>query len=114
MVTEQTEANFNSLLIMAIDETVRNLLGVTVVQSLHEHLLKFYGVKVDQIPNQLPLVHAAFEKAFAVGSKTLEKYAAKRFYEHLSLPFEDQRCGLSAYVEKAKAKLESMNQSRTV
>lgn len=115
MANEETEAKFNSLLVMAIDETVADLLGVAVVQSLHEHLLRFYGVKVDQIPNQLPVVHSAFEKAFAVASKTLEKYAAMRFYKRLRLQFvEDQRCGLSAYVEKAKAMLESMNQSQTV
>jgi hypothetical protein len=115
MAIEQTQASFNSLLITAIDETVADLLGVAIVESLHEHLLKFYGVRVDQIPDQLPVVHSAFEKAFAVGSKTLEKYAAKRLYEHLRLQFvEDQRCGLLAYVEKAKVMVESMNQSRTV
>jgi len=97
---------------MAIDETVGDLLGVAVVRSLHEHLLRFYGVEVDQIPNQLPVVHSAFEKAFAVGCKTLEKYAAMRFYKHLRLQFvEDPRCGLSAYVEKAKAMLQPMHQT---
>jgi hypothetical protein len=115
MATQQTEANFNNLLVMAIDETVADLLGDVVVQSLHEHLLKFYGVRVDQIPNQLPLVHSAFEKAFAVGSKTIEKHAARRFYEHLRLQFvEAQGCTLPAYVEKAKAMLESTNRSQTV
>jgi hypothetical protein len=106
-VTDPREANLNKLLISAIDEAIADLVGPKVVEVLHEHLLKFYGITADEIPYKLPMVDYALDKAFAPSSRIIEKYVAKKLYQHLGLRFvELPDCVLFAYVENAKKMLQ--------
>jgi hypothetical protein len=88
-VVRTLDPNFDSLLINAIDETMSDLFGPVVVQSLHEHLLKFYEVRMEQIPFRLDTLTSTLERTFGASSKIICKAIAKKFYAKLGLTFYD-------------------------
>jgi hypothetical protein len=83
------DPNFDSLLINAIDETMSDLFGPVVAQSLHEHLLKFYEVRTEEIPYKLDTLNSTLERTFGASSKTICKAITRKFYAKLGLAFYD-------------------------
>ena len=97
------DPNFDNLLVKAIDETMADLFGPVVVQSLHEHLMKFYEVKMDEIPRRLDALSSTLEKTFGPSSKTISKAIARKLYAKLGLVFYDNPGGtLLENVERAR------------
>ena len=97
------DPNFDNLLVKAIDETVADLFGPIVVQSLHDHLLKFYGVRMDEIPRRLDALTSTLAKTFGPSSKTISKAIARKLYAKLGLVFYDNPGGtLLENVERAR------------
>jgi len=86
---ETLDPDFDRLLVNAIDETMTDLFGLVVVQSLHEHLLKFYEVQMEQIPSRLDTLTSTLEKTFGASSKTICKAISRKFYAKLGLAFYD-------------------------
>jgi hypothetical protein len=97
------DPKFDSLLINAVDETMADLFGPVVVQSLHEHLLKFYEVRIEEIPYRLDTLISTLERTFGASSKTICKAIARKFYAKL---------GLSFYDNPGRTLLESVQQAR--
>lgn len=97
------DPKFDSVLINAVDETMADLFGPVVVQSLHEHLLKFYQVRIEEIPHRLDTLTSTLERTFGASSKTICKAIARKFYAKLGLAFYDN---------PGRTLLESVEQAR--
>jgi hypothetical protein len=97
------DPKFDSLLINAIDETMADLFGPVVVQSLHEHLLKFHEIRREQVPYRLDTLISALERTFGTSSKIICKAIARKFYAKLGLAFYDN---------PGRTLLESVEQAR--
>ena len=83
------DPDFDSLLVNAIDETMADLFGPVVVQSLHEHLLKFHQIRREEVPHRLDALTSTLERTFGASSKTICKAIARKFYAKLGLVFYD-------------------------
>jgi len=97
------DPKFDSILINAVDETMADLFGPVVVQSLHEHLLKFYHVRTEEIPYRLDSLTFTLERTFGASSKIICKAIVRKFYAKLGLAFYDN---------PARTLLESVEQAR--
>jgi len=97
------DPNFDRLLVKAIDETMADLFGPVVVQSLHDHLLKFYEVRMEEVPHKLDTLTSTLDRTFGASSKTICKAITRKFYAKLGLAFYDNPGGtLPENVERAR------------
>ena len=95
--------DFNAKLLAAIDETMSNLLGKNVLETLHEHLAKEYDLAPDKVPYRLDTFVEVLDTVFGVpGSRTIEREIARKFYSKLGLRFDvTPNFRLQDYVEEA-------------
>ena len=79
--------DFNSALIEAFEESIREILGPAVLESLYEGLEKHYDVHRDELPYRLETAFALLSNIFGLqGSHTLGRQIARRLYRKLDLP----------------------------
>ena len=101
------EPDFNGKLRAAIDETIIDLLGKSVLAALQDHLLKHYAVTPDEIPYRLDTMFESLERVFGVtGARTIGWTIARKLYLKIGLPFvEHENYRLEDYIEDAKKML---------
>jgi uncharacterized membrane protein len=99
--------DFNTTLCSAIDDTIVEVLGHTVLDTLYVVLKTKYSVTRDELPYRTETMYQILETTFGVrGAKTVGTHIARKFYTKLGLSFyEHQGYTLLDYVEEAKAKL---------
>jgi hypothetical protein len=91
----------------AIDDAIRGIVGVNVLQSLHKHLKNRYDITPEEIPYRLDTLFQTLEYTFGVaGAGTLAKAIANRIYLKYNLQFpETHGYTLQEYLEQAKKQL---------
>ena len=79
--------DFNSALIEAFEESIREILGPAVLESLYRGLEKRYDARKDEIPYRLETAFGLLSNIFGLqGSHTLSRQIARRLYKKLGLP----------------------------
>jgi hypothetical protein len=98
---------FNSALLAAIDESISELLGQRVLESLYSVLERRYDVTRDELPYRLDTAYMLLGEVFGIhATRTISKSIIRRLYGKLNLEFEDVAgLGLMEEVEMAKKKL---------
>ena len=91
----------------AIDESISELLGQKVLESLYSVLQKHYDVTRDELPYRLDTAYKLLGEVFGIrATRTISKSISRRLYQKLNLEFEGTAdLGLTEYVEIAKKKL---------
>ena len=104
-----TPSNFNKVLSLSIDETIREYLGVTVLNDLHKELKAKHDISSNEMPYRIETVYEILENSFQVkGAKTIGPLIAERFYKKLGIPYHNHEgYTLADYVERAKSFLAS-------
>ena len=107
MPVTRTLSEFNGEVIFAIKSSVFGLMGDQVLKAVFAHIKKHYDVTADEIPDRLDTLLATLEETFGVvGTKTIGKAIAKRFYFRMGLEFIDiSTYSLQDYLEHAKKQL---------
>ena len=95
---------FNSALQESIDESISELLGQKVLESLYSVLQKQYDVTRDELPYRLDTAYKLLGEVFGIqATRTISKSISRRLYQKLNLDFEDAvDLSLTQYVEIAK------------
>jgi len=98
---------FNSILLEAIDESIRELLGQRVLESLYSVLEKRHDVTRDELPYRLETAYKLLDEVFGIqATRTISNRIIRQLYQKLNLEFEDTgSLDLLGYVEIAKKKL---------
>jgi hypothetical protein len=94
-------------LLEAIDESIGELLGQRVLESLHSLLEKRYDVTRDELPYRLDTAYKLLGEVFGIqATGTISTHIIRRLYQKLNLEFEDAAdLGLIQGVELAKKRL---------
>ena len=105
--TRLRHQEFNSALLEAIDESLGEVLGQRVLESLYSVLEKHYDVTREELPYRLDTAYKLLGEVFGIqATRTISKSIVRRLYEKVNLEFEDAAgLGLMEYVEMAKKKL---------
>jgi hypothetical protein len=107
---------FNELFCQAIDDSLSELFGASVLSSLHAAIEKHGTVNQAELLYRPETMHSVLEFVFGVkGAYTIEKRVVRRFYNILDLPFTNViGYTLEDYVEAARKriKLSSLNSLR--
>jgi len=103
----ETLKDFNGTLNKAISETIGNVLGSNVLDTLYHVLEAKYSVTSEELPYRLDTMWEVLEHALGyVSSRTVGRSIAKLFYSKLGLDFVAYpQWRLQDYVEGAKKKL---------
>lgn len=77
---------------MAIDETIVEVLGHTVLNTLYMVLKTKYGISRDELPYRTGTMYQILETNFGVrGAKTIGTHVARKFYKKLGLTFYEHQ-----------------------
>jgi len=100
-------ADFTGQIVLAIDDTVRAVLGQSVLDALYEHLRTHYDIGPEELPYRLDTLYDVLENVFGVfGAKTIGHRVARNLYTRLGLRFEDmENYTLHDYIDQAKRTL---------
>jgi len=85
--TQKERANFNSLLLEAIDETL-SCLGESAKTVTYRHLETRFKIKKEEIPNMIDDFSKALESLFGSGAKALEIMFMKSLYDKVRVASE--------------------------
>jgi len=96
--------DFNDLLCSAIDDTIIELLGTSVLNALYSSLEARYDVKRLELPYRTETMYQLLETDYGVfGAKTIAVTIAQKFYKKLGLVFHSHEgYTLPDYIEAAK------------
>ena len=99
-----TLADFNKILLRAIEETIVGLTGPSVLDSLYAGLQKFHSITRDMLPNNLQVLSGILSTTFGPNSsRVVTRRIAVALYARLKIRFtEYPDYDLVAYVEEAK------------
>lgn len=75
-----SQQEFERLLLEAVDEGLSSLSG-SVKQAIYYHLERLFGVKREDIPNNVEAFADALEKIFGQGADFLEVMIMKKLHE---------------------------------
>jgi hypothetical protein len=104
---------FNKLFCQAIDQSITELVGSSVLSSLYDALEKYYSVNRDELPYRLETVYSVLEIFFGVKDvHAIEKRIIRRLYDILEFPFTNiVGYTLEDYVEavRKEIRLNSLN-----
>ncbi|HYW00532.1 MAG TPA: hypothetical protein VE862_03625 [Candidatus Acidoferrum sp.] len=94
-------------LISSVDEAIKDLLGVGVVDAFYSHLAT-NGIPRTEIPSKLDRFCWILEETFGVAGLTIQRGIAMRFYQKLGLSFKSIEKGkLMEYVKEAKGRMKT-------
>lgn len=98
---DELDEEFYSAFSKATDETISELLGTSVLDSLYAHLAGTHNVTRDQLPYRLDTAYALLEKVFGPkGARTISRSIIRRFYRKLNVEFkEDHDHTLEVYMK---------------
>jgi hypothetical protein len=97
----------NAQLISSVDEAIKDLLGVGVVDAFYSHLAT-KGVPRTDIPTKLDHFCRILDETFGVAGMTIQRGIAMRLYQKLELPFKVIEKGkLMEYVREAKGTMKT-------
>ena len=100
-------SEFNDSLRADIDDSVEEVLGRNVLDTLHTVLSTKFDITRDEIPYRTDTLFQILETTFGVrGAKTVGTHIAKKFYQKLGICFyEHEGYSLVDYIEVAKTKV---------
>ena len=106
IATAKAEKQFRSCIIEAVDYGL-SVLGEGGKYAFYHHLLKLYGVKYEEIPDNLDQFHKGIVDVFRGGSPIIEQRISKRIFEKMGLDLgtalgEHDTWSLSDYIEYAR------------
>jgi hypothetical protein len=78
-LTQKGRANFNMLLLEAIDETL-SCLGESSKTAVYHHLETVFNIEKEEIPSMIDDFSRALESLFGLGAKVLEIMVMKSLY----------------------------------
>ena len=102
-----SDDEINAQLISSVDEAIKDLLGVGVVDAFYSHLATS-GIPRTEIPTKLDRFCWILEQTFGVAGLTIQRGIAMRLYQKLGLLFKPIENGkLMEYVREAKDRLKT-------
>jgi hypothetical protein len=90
-LTQKERANFNRLLLEAIDETL-SCLGESSKKAIYCRLETEFNIKKKEIPNMIDDFSRALESLFGLGAKILEIMFMKSLYSKVRVAGEKVSC----------------------
>ena len=100
---------FENLLLDAVDQGLSSL-GESSKQAIYFHLEKTYGVKKQNIPQNIEAFSSALEKIFGPGSKFIETLVSKGLCEKAGLNTKDDSIKNLSFVETVATVKKTMEQ----
>jgi hypothetical protein len=86
-LTQKERANFDRLLLEAIDETL-SCLGESSKTEVYRHLETAFNIKKEEIPNRIDDFSKALESLFGLGVRVLEIMFMKNLYAKVKVVCE--------------------------
>ncbi len=103
----QSGDRFAEELTLSVDEAIKDLLGVGVVNAFYGHLAA-NGVAKTEISAKLDRFCSILEGTFGLAGLTIQRGIAMRFYRKLGLEFELMNPGkLTEYVREAERRMKT-------
>jgi hypothetical protein len=91
VLAQKERANFNGLLLEAIDETL-SCLGESSKTAIYRHLENVFKIKKEEIPNMIDDFSRALESLFGLGAKVLETMFMKSLCVKMRVAGEGVPC----------------------
>jgi hypothetical protein len=105
--TEKMSADFNQLLGSAIEDTIQEFLGLSILEALGSEMTTKYDISSEELPYRLETVYDILENKFrVVEAETIGPAIAANLYGKLGLPFHNHEgYSLPQYIRTAKSAL---------
>jgi len=105
--TGKMPADFNRLLSAAIEDTIQELLGLSILEALGSELRTKHDISSEELPYRLETAYDILENRFGVvGAETIGPTIAENLYGKLGLPFQNHDgYSLPQYIRTAKSAL---------
>jgi hypothetical protein len=105
--TGKMPADFNRLLSAAIEDTIQEFLGLSMLEALESELRTKRDISSEELPYRLETVYDILENRFGlVGAETIGPTIAAKLYGKLGLPFQNHDgYSLPQYIRTAKLAL---------
>ena len=105
--TGKMPADFNQLLILAIEDTIQDFLGTSTLEALESELRTKYEISSEELPYRMETVYDILENRFSlVGAESIGAKIAANLYGKLGLPFHNHDgYSLPQYIRTAKSAL---------
>ncbi len=96
--------NFDEILVHCIHNTIAEVIGSRVWDTIYLHLVSTYGVTKGELPSCLESLQAVLGKALGpIGARTISRAIAKKLYAELHIDLIDKRHSkLVDYVAEAR------------
>lgn len=88
LTLEGRKEEFNKILLYAIDEEMKRILGTVTTHTIYLHVEQNEHLKPDDIPNNLEKFVSTLERIFNAGALVIEKAIMKNLHSRLSLKNE--------------------------
>ena len=119
-LTQEERANYNRLLLEAVDETL-SCLGESSKTATYHHLQAVFNIRKEEIPNMIDDFSRALENLFGLGAKMLEIAFMKSLYAKLrvagkgvSCEWVEPKMTFREYVELMKQRFEKASKHQEV
>jgi hypothetical protein len=95
---------FNEIVCQAIDQTLTELLGPRVTETVYTHLTERFGIDRNELPYRIDTLCSVLQGVFGIkGARVIERKMARNLYDRILLPFNDQEgLGFEDFLERAK------------
>ena len=108
IVSVRSVKKFDDEVRLAVNSSVLGLVGESVLTALYRHLKYYHAISPEEVPYHLDILVGILQETFGqVGSRTVGRAIAKRFYFRMGLKFvEIKEYTLQDYLERAKNMLQ--------
>lgn len=114
MALDIREEEFNKILLDAIDQGIKRILGETAAQSIYFYLQRDEQLRREDIPNNLEKFLFTLERIFNVGALVIEKAIMEGLYlrlrrrnKNLVLEYKDtEQFNFIGYINDLKGSIE--------
>ncbi len=81
--------SFDSLILVAVEAGMSDVLGESVKEVIFYHLDKKYSLRRNNIPNKLEAFTDALKNLFGPGAEAIENLVVKQLYKELNIRSEE-------------------------
>jgi len=94
------DEEFKGILIEAIDEGLKSILGENGKKVIYYHLKELYGLEREEIPEKLEIFTEYINKIFGLGAKIIEITIIKTLCLKLKLEYKEKKTKFIDYIEE--------------
>ncbi|MCP8307561.1 MAG: hypothetical protein H3Z53_04340 [archaeon] len=93
----------DEILLVSIQEILKNILGENAEQAVLWHLSRFYGIEKSEIPNKIGAFNTALRDMFGSGALVFERVIIRSLYSKKGCRYEERESwSFTDYIEYVK------------